>query len=91
MFLLIAVISLLVGCTTTTKSDEIAEGLALKSLGMGGYILFSEHNTSASYYGAQRQHVFVGKTGEGELVYIRIEKEEIAKRERIVQSTNVVK
>ena len=90
IFLIVVAAALLAGCANNPKSDAIAEALALQSLGMGGYILFFEHNTPAGHYGAARQHIFFGKTGEGDLVYIRVEEDCIVKRVRI-KPTNIVK
>lgn len=78
--LFIATAMLLAGCAV---SNETTEAIALKALGDGGKILYSEHTYEPGL--APSLHVFVGKDRDGVLHYIRIDGEKIAKNDPIDQ------
>lgn len=74
--LLVAMVAmfLLAGCGV---KDETAEAIALAALCEGDKIILSEH-----YHGPRPpfvDHVFVGKTADGQVFYIRIRGEKIVK------------
>ena len=64
---------LLTGCGI---SNETAQAIALKALDEGGKILLYDHVLEGDLMGS---HIFVGKTANGQVVYIRIRGEKIVK------------
>lgn len=66
----------------SNPSNELAATMALKTLGNGSKIIFSEHLHTNSCDVAVADHIFIGKTKDAQIFYVRIRGEKVVKLEQ---------